>query len=300
MPGFSSYTQVGAKEKIDDLISDITPTEFVFQTMVGSDSVKSTEFSWQEDKLRSPAKNAKVEGFDAVPTPRNPTYMRRNVTQIISDTFQVTGTADERDVYGRDKESARFQARTATELKGDLEIAYIGTGQTLVEGDDTTAREMAGVQAQIVEDATVHAAAAGSTAPLSEDLILQGFQKAYDNGAMAQGEAKLLVKPLDARKIAGFAGSNGRNRDLGNGTKIVNVVDVYECELGRAKVVLSRHLKTDNALLFQPSMWKRMNFRNWFTETLAKTGDNIKRMTVYEGSLKHRNWKGSVLFDRLS
>lgn len=49
--------------------------------------------------------------------------------------------------------------------------------------------------------------------------------------------------------------------------------------------------------MFDPSMWKRvaLQSRNWFRETLAKTGDNLRMMIVGEFSLKPMHQKASAM-----
>jgi hypothetical protein len=54
------------------------------------------------------------------------------------------------------------------------------------------------------------------------------------------------------------------------------------------------------ALLYDPSYWRLLVFRNWFREVLAKTGDSMKQMVVGEFSLKHTNFKASGLINALT
>src|SRR3546814_4036136 len=69
---------------------------------------------------------------------------------------------------------------------------------------------------------------------------------------------------------------------------------IYTTALGTLRVTVNREIKTDFALLYDPSMWKQVNLkgRSWFRETLAKTGDNTKIMLAGEYGLKHENQIG--------
>src|SRR3546814_16550115 len=90
-----------------------------------------------------------------------------------------------------------------------------------------------------------------------------------------------MVKPTDAELVAEFAGTADRVRDVGQTpSKIVVKVDIYTTALGTLRVTVNREIKTDFALLYDPSMWKQVNLkgRSWFRETPAKTGDNTKIM----------------------
>lgn len=290
MPQYSSYDQVGKKEDVSDVISNISPTKTPFQSMIGSEDVHNTLFQWQEDSLRDAAENAKVEGFTATATERTPTTMRTNYTQILSETFSVSGTADKVTTYGRAKESAYQAAKVAKVLKRDLEYAFIGANQTAVAGNSATARKMAGYQAQI-DSGNIVDTGASNTKP-TETHYLTVLQSCYDEGAEP---SITMIPPVNAKHFADYATGTGRSRDIGNGSKIVNKIDVYISPFGDQKLVLNRHCRTIDTLIFEPDMWKKATLRNWFRETLAKTGDALSMMMVGEFSLKHKNQKGSGL-----
>jgi hypothetical protein len=179
---YQSYDVVGKKEDISDIITNITPTKAPFTSLTKQETVHNTLFQWQEDKLRDPAANSNAEGFTATPTARTPTVMRNNVTQIMQDTFEVSGTNDAVSKYGRGKESAREAGKAAAALKLDLEFAFTGTGQTLVNpADNNTNRVFAGVQAQV---AAANIVKTGATATkISETNYLDALQAAYTAGA---------------------------------------------------------------------------------------------------------------------
>ena len=293
MPGYSSYDVVGKKEDISDIITNITPTKTPFSSLVKTESVHNTLFQWQEEALRAAAANAQVEGFDATATARTPNVMRSNVTQIFQDTFQVTGTNDAVSKYGRDKESAREAAKASAVLKLDLEAAYTLNDVAQVAGSNAVARVFNGVQRQI--DAANIIKTGAPTTLISEAKYLDALQQVYNTG----GDPTItLVTPINSRTFAGFTGSAGRSRVINDDSKkIVNAVNLYVSPFGEEKIVLSRYMKGGDTLMFDPSMWKRvyLNGRNWFRETLAKTGDNLKQMIVGEFSLKQLHQQASVM-----
>lgn len=291
---YTSYDVVGKQEDVSNIISNITPTKAPFTSLTKSESVHNTLFEWQEDKLRDVAVNKQVEGFTAAPTARTPTVMRENVTQIFQDTFEVSGTNDSVKKYGRGTESGREASKAAAALKLDLEHAYTGTDQAIVKPvDNATARQFAGVQAQIDADNIVYTGATNTK--ISEEKYLDALQLAYNEGAEP---TITLVTPTNSRVFAGFTNASGRSRVINDGAKtIVNAVNLYVSPFGEEKVVLSRHLKAGDTLLFNPSDWKRvyLNGRNWFSKNLAIVGDKTSKMIVGEFSLKHSNRKASAL-----
>ena len=106
MSQFKTYDQVGIKEDVSDVISNISPTTTPFQSLIKTERVNNTVFQWQEDELASVADNAKVEGFTAADVALDPTTMRQNYTQIMSKTINISATADAVSTYGRAKETA--------------------------------------------------------------------------------------------------------------------------------------------------------------------------------------------------
>jgi len=301
-----TYEQVGKKEVVADFISNLSPTKTPFQSMIGTESVKSTVYQWLEDSLRDVAVNAQVEGFDPTDESKSQPSLRTNTTQIFGTSFRVSGTADVINLYGRAKETAYQMMKTSEEIKRDLEHALVGTAQTKVDGDASTARKFAGVQAMIHADTTETAdGGSGAADALDETYVLNALKKVYDEGAEVD---TLMIKPSDALKVANFAfraapstNVQERSRQLtGSERKIVNVIDVYVSPWGEVRTVMNRWLKSTDALLLDSSNWKLMILRPWFKEVLAKTGDSVRHMIVGEFGLKHKNYLASGLITNLT
>lgn len=284
---YTTYDQVGIAEDISDIITNISPTKTPFQTSIGSEKVDNRLFQWQEDSLRAVADNKALEGFVASDVARSPTTLRSNYTQILSDVFRISSTADAVRTYGRAKETAYQLAKTGEELKRDLEHAFVGMNNAAVAGvETTTEREMASALNMIDAGNII----AGGTAALTETMILNCHKACYDAG----GEPEILmIKPADALIVAGFAAASGRQRDFGGAKTITNVVDLYVSPWGELKVVLNRFLLSTVAFMYDPSMYKKCILRNWTRERLAKDGDAERHMVVGEMSLKHKNFKSS-------
>lgn len=298
MAQYKTYDQVGAKEDVSDIISTLTPTKTPFQSVIGADTCDNTLFQWQEDELRAVQANAQVEGFTAADATLTPTLMRSNYTQILEKTIKVSGSADKRSTYGRAKESAYQMAKAMKEVKRDLEHAMVGLGQAATAGDSNTARLMASYASQIDASMLVKTGAVGTA--ITEAKLLEALQKQWAAGAEPD---TVMVTADDSLVIAGFANSAGRSREINNGSKdraIVNAVDLYVSPFGEVKVVLNRFLRAGDTLVFDPANWKQVTFRNWFRETLAKDGDNVKMMIVGEFSLKHTNFKASAIVRRIA
>lgn len=289
-----SFDIVGKKEDVSDYISMLDPTDTPFLTAIGTEKVENTLYQWQEDQLRAETKNAKVEGFEAADSTRDQPVMRSNGTQILEETFRVSGTADAVKLHGRERVTTRETFKTGKLLKMDLEHSLVGTGQVYVQAAATVPGEFAGVQAQIDASVTTDAAATA----LSEAQVV-GVQEKMDAEG-AEGTV-LMVKPSDMKVVAGWASATGRTVQVSNGEKkLTNVVNVYEGPLGTVRVVKNRRLRATDALIFDPKHWKLAVFRDWFREKLAKTGDSERYMVVGEFGLKHLNRKATGLIKNIT
>jgi hypothetical protein len=311
MAQFKTYDQVGIKEDVSDVISNISPTTTPFQSLLKSERVNNTVFQWQEDELASVADNAQVEGFTASDNTLSPTVMRQNYTQIMSKVINISATADAVSTYGRAKETAYQLAKKSAELKREFEFHLVGKAQNAVVGNGTsTARRFANafgtdVNSDAVIDASVTVTIDGNGAtsgtpvgPLTEAAILEVNQKLFEAGSEA---TYIMVKPADSLIIAGFDKASGRNRTINDEKKtIVNAVDLYVSPFGEQKVIINRFLKATECLVFKPEMWRLVTLRPFTRELLAKAGDNDRHMIVGEYSLKHLNYKGTGRVTNLS
>jgi hypothetical protein len=289
---YQTFQQVGIKENISDVITNLTPTTTPFQSNIGTEKIHNVLFQWQEDSLRSAASNAQVEGADPTFITAVPTVMRNNVTQILNEAVVVSDTAETVTVYGRAKEMAYQMMKSSKSVKRDLELTLIGNAQTLVSGNSTTARQMNSAQ-QMVSAANI--SYAGAATNLTEALLLTNLQAVFTSGA---DPTRVMVTPSNSVIIASFAQAAGRYRTIpgektGDTSGIVNVVNFYVSPFGEVKIEINRFIKAKNTLVYDPKMWTKCMLRPWTREALAKTGDATKQMIISEQSLKHKNYLAS-------
>jgi hypothetical protein len=294
MTTYTTYDQVGQAEDVSDIISDITPTDTPFFSMIKSEKISARTFEWLEDSLADAAVNAAVEGADASMATLTAATSRTNTSQILTKAFQVSATADSIKTYGRAKETAYQLGRALKEIKRDVERAMVGVDQAAVTGSSSAARKMASATQQISASTD---AGSGSTDPLTEAKLLVAGQAAYTAGSEP---SVLMVKPADSTIIAGFAAASGRNREFAQTKTLVNVIDLLVTPFGQYKVVLNRHQLSTHAFLVDPTMFKTAVLRPFSRTLLSKTGDSDKHFVVGEMSLKHTNFGDSHMITGLS
>lgn len=294
MTTYTSYNQVGLKENVDDLISNISPFATPMQAMIKNEKVNARTFSFLEDSLADSMVNAQVEGSDASMMTLTDATERTNNTQIMSKAFQISATADAVATYGRAKETALQLAKKLKEIKKDYEHAMVGVTQVAVAGSASTARKMTSLLNQI---STEIDAGADATNALTEAKLLEAGQTAYDNNSDVD---TFMIKPADAQIVAGFSAAAGRNREINQGKTLVNAIDIYVSPYGTYRVVLNRELKVNHALLIDPTMFKTCTLRPFTRTLLAKNGDSDRHHVVGEVSCKHTNFGDSVKITGLS
>lgn len=293
MANYQTYQMVGIKEDVSDVITNLSPRKTPFQSAIGSEKVTQPLFQWQEDSLRAAGANAQVEGADATFITVVPTVMRNNYTQIFTEAVQVSDRADIVSTYGRKREFAYQMAKSAAQVKRDVEFVMVGSAQDKAAGNSTTASTMASVQKQLDPSTVLYSGAGDGTKPLTEGLLVQALQNAYTNGAEP---SRIMVTPSNSVVLASFAAAAGRYRTIqGSDSKtIVNVVNLYVSPFGEQKVEINRFLKPKNTLIFEPEQWSKPTLRAWERKNLAKTGDSTKAMLLGEFSLKHKNFLASA------
>lgn len=304
MATFQTYTEIGIKENISDVITNISPRKTPFVSAIGSEKVHQPIYQWQEDSLRAVSATTAVEGADSTDITVTPTVMRSNYTAIFSEAVKIAGTVQATQAYGRAKELAYQMAKSAAALKRDVENAFVGTAATANAGGASTARVTASYQAQITGSGTsTFAAQSGNVwfmntgVNLTETGLVNGIQSAFTAGG---DPTRILVTPSNSLIIAGFASASGRYRTIqdstvSNKTTLVNAVNLYVSPFGEQVVEVDRFLRAKNTLIFDPDMWSQATLRPWTRENLAKVGDSERQLIVGEFGLKHKNFAASAI-----
>ena len=295
-----TYAQVGIVEDVSDVIGLISPWDTPCYSSFSKRGAKNTLVEWQEDELRAPAANAVVEGKETVIGNWNPTVMVQNRTQIFEESAQVSGTAAAVDLYGRASEMDWQVLKKGREIRRDIEHAFVGTQQAKADGNSSTARQLASVQALI--SASTTDSNTNTPRAFSEAQVLAVHKACYETGGDPD---TLLVTPSHALVVADFAYRTAssvavRERDIGNSTEIVNVVERYRSPFGTLSVVIDRWLNAEDSVLLEMSRWSIPTLRPLTSTPLAKTGDSEKRLINVELSLAHENRKASGLITDLS
>lgn len=312
----TTYGVVGNREDLSNAIYNIDPFDTPIMSMARRRNVKNRTFDWQTEHLPSvDTDNAQLEGFELSRTASTPTIRLTNVTQISKRDATVSGTQEESDHAGKGSEMAHQMAMKSKVLKSDME-AIMSSRQARVDGADGTARKTEAIAhwiARAVDRNAVAGAAVigyevglpavatdafaavagGNQVAMTEVLVGDAMQQAYDNGA---SPTILIVPPAIKRTVSTFVGRDSTQVMVGK-TEVVATVDVIATDFGRIKVMPSRWIPTDVSFLLDPNFLAVAFFRNFRQYPLAKIGDAETRMILAEWGIEMRNPLAHILFN---
>lgn len=288
---FATNDMVGIREDLSDIIYNVSPVDVPFQSMVRFSEATSTKVEWQTQSLAAAAANAVIEGDDATTDTGNATTRLFNYTQISDKVARVTGTGRAVTAAGRADELDHQMMLKAKELKRDIEKSVLDN-KAYVAGDDTTARQCAGVPAYIItnideaSDATTangtgsNAHTDGTARAFTEDQLKTVLRKCFDEGGMP---GVLMTGAFNRQVASSF--TNGRsNVQKTEDSTLHATFDVYESDFGELKIIPNRFMEARTALVLDMDNWG-MAFlpgRNMATTELAKTGDTDRRQILSE------------------
>jgi len=292
---FTTYNQVGKKEDVSELITNIAPSDTPFVSLLKNEKVNARTYEWQEDDLADAGVNAYSEGSDAPDAAQTATTLQNNTTQILMKSVKVSGTADAVSTYGRAKETAYQLGKKLKEIKRDYERACVGADNAIEVGNDSTAREFKSASQMITNSVD---AGGGAADALTEAKLLELGQACYVAGSEP---TTLMIKPADALVVAGFVNTAaGRNREIQESKTLVNAIELLVTPFGEYRVVINRHQDITRAFLIDPAMWSTTTLRPFTRTLLAKDGDNDKHLIVGEVGLKHKSFAADGMITGLS
>lgn len=293
---FSSYDAIGNREDLADIIYDISPTTTPFMSMIPKNQATATFHEWQTDALEAAsAANAVIEGDDATTDASVPTVRLGNYTQISDKVARVTGTQRSNDSAGRADEMDYQMVKRGKELKRDVESALLANNAR-VAGNDTTARELAGVEAWITTNTS---AGVGGTDPTGDgtDARGDGTQRAFAEAdlktvladiADAGGEPDcIMVGSFNKQALSAFSGNATRTIDSTD-QALNTAVHMYVSDFGNLEVIFNRFQRARSALILQKDMWAMSTLRDFGAWDLAKTGDTDRKQILVEYTLEAR------------
>lgn len=311
-----TYTTIGIREDLSDIIYNIAPTDTPFMQSIGRASATQTKHEWQTDTLDTAALNAQVEGDDVEGgvgfEAADFTQRLFNHTQIASKAIVISGTVDAVDKAGRTRETAYQIAKRAKEIKRDMEFgltqntavdtgAAAGAGARQAGGYETwiltnDQRAAGGLPTASTNGQPNNAAQPTDGAPLQafdEADLVDVIQQCWTQGGDPDC---IMVGPFNKTALSLFNGRTAVERRVNHdqvGTRLITAIDVYESDFGVHQIVPNRFQREESALVIDKDFWAIAYLRTFRQFPLARTGDAEKRQLLAEFTLEARNEKSS-------
>jgi hypothetical protein len=303
MATYQTYTAIGMREDLSDVIYNISPTDTPFMSTIGKTKATAVYHEWQTDSLAAAALNVTVEGATASDATMSPTTRVGNRCQISQKTIKISNTLQAVDKAGRKSEKAYNLAKASAEIKRDMELTLL-SNQIATNGDSSTARALGGLQAWLsttYSGGTSGVAGSGGTTARTNGTnrtFTEAFLQTAVRGVYtAGGNPKILmVTPAHKQTVSAFAGIAAQRymAPTNAPTTIIGAADVYLSDFGTLSVVPSRFMNSTNsaddvAFVLDPEMAAVAYLRPFQTNELAVTGDNESTQLLAEFTLEVKN-----------
>lgn len=272
------------KESVLDLIENIDPTETYLLSNLQKSTANDEIHFTNQDTLRTPTVGGAVEGADPSYTGNDPTRIG-NVLHIIDVAFDVTGSEQAVDRYGSPEDRVAYEADKAMKDWGNkAELNLLRS--TIVSGNNSTARQMAGIKASL----SVTTAQSGVS--LSETILNDYLQNVWSTGA----NVDTILAPMRLkRRISGYSagGTKFYNQE---DKRLILPIEIYESDASSKpiKIVSHRYVYQSGDTNYdivglEADKFAIAYLREPKIESRAKTGDAEKRQVIGELTLEVRN-----------
>jgi len=292
--GLQTYEDTARREDLIDLIFDVSPDDNPLSTTLATTIAKGTYHEWLEDYLSRPSSvSGSVEGAAAEYDDLDQPTRRGNVTQIISQTYRVSGTEKAVKVAGMGDPMDYQAAKALREWKNKLEYALVRGNDA--SGNSGVARQMSGLDSVI----TTHYTARASQATLSETEFNDMVQEVWSDVGNDQVFDLVLVPFGLKRKISAFTAGSTRYIDASD-KKLVRPVMVYESDGGVHRIMAHKDVRSSTGSLgatffgIKEDKFRIAYLRKPVRELLAKDGDRDNGQIVGEATLEYLSERTSV------
>lgn len=319
---YSTYDLGGAsgigKINREDLVAaiyNVDPTETPFFSMIAKKTkATATLHEWNTDTLGTAAGSslAQIEGDDtaaegqAVPVRLTNTTVQLSRVVVVSGTQQAVTT-----VEGVGRELARQLVKKGKELRRNIE-ANLLENNAGAAGNDTTARETAGIETWLVTNTSetgTNATGIGTNArTIATGTNIRAFTEAQLKDVLNQAFTSggnpnyLMTTAFNKQVLSSFAGNSTRFEDAED-KKIITSIDVYVSDFGELRCLPNRFQNltgttVHTVYVLEDDYWGVAELVSITEKPLAEAGFYQKRGLYWEGALEARNEKSSgAVFD---
>lgn len=289
----SAFTGAANREELLDVVTIISPVDTPMFTMLRKVGINNVQVEWLVDALDQAGSNAVAEGSSATET--NPTTRPRlsNYAQISRETYKISDTQRAVKPAGI-KDEFRYQmGKALKQWKRDVEHDIInGSAAT---GTPASTRCSRGIYYWLNGFSTQTAIVTGSNTGtnIQEADLNARLQAIWVVGGLADW---VICTATQKNAISStFAGSaNSRRNSAASDNRVTNVVDFYDSDFGRVKILPHRWFSSAGpgsvnvqraTFMIQADKWLIGFLRPPKNVPLAKDGSAEKAMVEGEWTL---------------
>ena len=296
-----TYNVSTIREDLSEAMASITPTETIFMTTIGSRNVDNTYFEWSEVDLAAAADNRQIEGDTGLANDAPTNAVRKgNYTQISTKTVEVSSTNQAVNGVANAQTVAKQVAYKLSELKRDMEKMLLDNVAANA-GASGTARASAGLPAFLTTNVdrgtggadgtttgtgsagSVNAAATdGTQRTITETMLKTVIANCWDQGATP---SVVLCGSSQKQTISGFTGNATKFQEV-DGKRLTAAVDIYVSDFGTLQITPSRHIRSRDVAVLDPSYAEVAYLQTAKQEALAKIGLSERRLISCEFGLQ--------------
>lgn len=298
----------GSRFRVGDQIQVEGSEELMLVTGISTNTLTvvrgyagTTAEALADNKVINILGNAALEGADKPGTRFTNRSRCSNYTQIFAATVEVSGTDMAASQLGLADEMDYQKQERLRELLRDLENTVLNGGQpsSNPEGSGSVRRSMKGI-VQHLSTNVFHTGDSGfpSGTGLDEDKINYVLRQIWES---SNGNVDLIVVGgFQKRKINAF--SAGSRAFGANDTTFTDMISIYESDFGVCRIVTTRWLPQDAALLVDSSRISVLPLagRSFHFKPLASGGDYECGELIGEYTLELKNEAAHGLIRDLS
>jgi hypothetical protein len=287
----------GSRFRVGDQIQVEASEELMLVTAVNGNTLTvirgyagTTPEALADNKVINILGNAALEGGDKPSTRFTNRVRRGNYTQIFTAAVEVSGTDVAASQLGLADEMDYQKQERLRELLRDLENTVINGGQPTSnpEGSGSVRRSMKGIIKHLSTN-VFHTGDSGFPTgnDLDEAKINYVLRKIWENSS---GNIDLIVVGgFQKRKINAFCADS--RSYAANDTTFTNMVSVYESDFGVCRIITTRWMPQDAAMLLDSSRISVLPLagRSFYFKPLASSGDYECGEVIGEYTLELRN-----------
>lgn len=293
--GLQTYQDAARREDLIDVLTDVSPDANPLSTMLARTKAEQTYHEWVEDYITRPTSVSKeAEGAAATYSDLTQPARRHNFTQIVTQTFRVSGTERAVSVAGMGDPFDYQSAKALREWKNKQEFNLVQAGISAeASGSSGVAREMAGIHACV----TSHYTARNSGTSLSETEFNAMVKEVWDDVGNDDVFDLVLVPFGLKQKISTFTAGNTRYIDASD-RKLIRPVMVYESDGGVHRIMAHKDMLNSSGTVtflgIKEDKFRIAYLREPTREILAKDGDRDNGQIVGEFTLEYLAERTSV------